>query len=114
VSREKLNIAIVGLGFSKEFIPIYQKHPHTVMYAICQRTKEELFEVGDQYGVGKRYQSFEVTFQRKNERLSPFSSAYPGPGDCKVVRFSVWNILDGSCHFSVDNDNRLAYLKIKL
>ena len=27
MSREKLNIAIVGLGFGKEFIPIYQHHP---------------------------------------------------------------------------------------
>ena len=51
MSRDKLNIAIVGLGFGKEFIPIYQNHPNTNMYAICQRTKEKLDEVGDQYGV---------------------------------------------------------------
>jgi len=59
VSRDKLNIAIVGLGFGKEFIPIYQSHPDTHMYAICQRTKEKLDEVGDQYGVTRRYRSFE-------------------------------------------------------
>ena len=47
MSREKLNIAIVGLGFGKEFIPIYQNHPNTNMYAICQRTREKLDEVGD-------------------------------------------------------------------
>jgi predicted dehydrogenase len=63
VSGDKLNIAIVGLGFGKEFIPIYQKHPDTEMYAICQRTKEKLNEVGDQYGVGKRYRSFEELIQ---------------------------------------------------
>ena len=59
MTRDKVNIAIVGLGFGKEFIPIYQKHPNTNMYAICQRTKEKLNEVGEQYGVGRRYQSFE-------------------------------------------------------
>ena len=34
------NVAIVGLRFGKEFIPIYQHHPNTNMYAICQRRKE--------------------------------------------------------------------------
>jgi predicted dehydrogenase len=63
VSRDNLNIAIVGLGFGKEFIPIYQNHPDTNMYAICQRTEEKLDEVGDQYGVRKRYPSFEELLQ---------------------------------------------------
>ena len=35
---DKINVAIIGLGFGAEFIPIYQHHPHTNMYAICQRT----------------------------------------------------------------------------
>jgi predicted dehydrogenase len=35
-----LNIAIVGLGFGAEFIPIYQLHPNANMYAICQRNVE--------------------------------------------------------------------------
>ena len=39
---DKLNIAIVGLGFGAEFIPIYQRHPHTNMYAICQRNQASL------------------------------------------------------------------------
>jgi len=59
MSQKKLNIAIVGLGFGAEFIPIYQNHPNTNMYAICQRTKEKLDQIGDQYKVGKRYTSFE-------------------------------------------------------
>ena len=63
MTSDKLNIAIVGLGFGKEFIPIYQKHPNTNMYAICQRTKAKLDEVGNQYGVEKRYQSFEELIQ---------------------------------------------------
>ncbi|MFB3829252.1 MAG: Gfo/Idh/MocA family protein [Bryobacteraceae bacterium] len=59
----KINVAIVGLGFGKEFIPIFQRHPNTNMYAICQRTKEKLDEVGDQFGVEKRYTSFEELIQ---------------------------------------------------
>jgi predicted dehydrogenase len=63
MSQKKLNIAIVGLGFGAEFIPIYQNHPNTNMYAICQRRKEKLDQIGDQYKVGKRYTSFEDLIQ---------------------------------------------------
>jgi len=55
---KKLNIAIVGLGFGKEFIPIYQHHPHTTMYAICQRNSMALDEVAKVYGVEHRYTDF--------------------------------------------------------
>ncbi len=54
----KINIAIVGLGFGAEFIPIYQRHPHTNMYAICQRTKEKLNAIGDAFGIEKRYSDY--------------------------------------------------------
>ncbi len=59
MTKNQLNIAIVGLGFGKEFIPIYQHHPHTTMYAICQRTQKTLDEVGETYGVSGRYTSFD-------------------------------------------------------
>src|SRR5258708_6915157 len=59
MSDKKINVAIVGLGFGAEFIPIYQRHPHAQMYAICQRTREKLDQVGNQYSVEKRYTSFE-------------------------------------------------------
>jgi predicted dehydrogenase len=56
---KKINIAIVGLGFGAEFIPIYQRHPNANMYAICQRTKSKLDEIGDSFGIEKRYTSYE-------------------------------------------------------
>ena len=56
---QKINVAIVGLGFGAEFIPIYQQHPNANMYAICQRTESKLNEVGDQYGIDVRYTSYE-------------------------------------------------------
>ncbi|WP_020595080.1 Gfo/Idh/MocA family protein [Spirosoma panaciterrae] len=54
-----LNIAIVGLGFGAEFIPIYQRHPNATMYAICQRNVDSLNKIGDAYGIEKRYSSFD-------------------------------------------------------
>ena len=59
MNGRKLNIAIVGLGFGKEFIPIYQKHPGTTLYAICQRTRSQLDKVGAIYGVERRFTNFD-------------------------------------------------------
>jgi predicted dehydrogenase len=60
---EKIRVALVGLGFGAEFIPIYQRHPDTVMYAISQRNAEKLDEIGDQFGVERRYTSYEELLQ---------------------------------------------------
>jgi predicted dehydrogenase len=57
-TTRKLNIAIVGLGFGAEFIPLWQKHPLTDCYAICQRNEQKLNAVGDYFGVSKRYTDF--------------------------------------------------------
>lgn len=59
MSDKKVNVAIVGLGFGAEFIPIYQRHPNANMYAICQRTEKKLHSVGDAFGIEKRYTRFE-------------------------------------------------------
>jgi predicted dehydrogenase len=55
----KINVAIVGLGFGAEFIPIYQRHPNANMYAICQRNKEKLDQIGDEFSIGKRYTDYD-------------------------------------------------------
>ena len=47
MSDQKVNVAIIGLGFGAEFIPIYQRHPNANMYAICQRSEDKLHQVGD-------------------------------------------------------------------
>ena len=56
-------VAIVGLGFGAEFIPIYQRHPNAEMAAICQRNPETLNEIGDKFGIEKRYTSYEEVLQ---------------------------------------------------
>ena len=58
MTARKINVAIVGLGFGTEFIPIYQRHPNANMYAICQRTRKKLDAIGDAFGVEKRYTDF--------------------------------------------------------
>jgi predicted dehydrogenase len=55
---KKLNIAVVGLGFGAEFIPIWQRHPNTNCYAICQRDPKKLKSIGDAFGIEVRYTDF--------------------------------------------------------
>jgi len=55
---EKLRVAIIGLGFGAEFIPIYQRHPRAEMFALCQRNRQHLDEVGDKFGVERRYTDY--------------------------------------------------------
>jgi predicted dehydrogenase len=55
----KVRVAIIGLGFGAEFIPIYQNHPDAEMAAICRRDKAELDKCGDKFGIKKRFTCYE-------------------------------------------------------
>lgn len=66
MSQKKINVAIVGLGFGAEFIPIYQKHLNTNMYAICQRDPAKLKTIGDAFKVEKRYTDYEELLKDPN------------------------------------------------
>lgn len=66
MAAKKLNVAIIGLGFGAEFIPIYQRHPHSNMYAICRRDREELNKIGDAFGVEKRYTDYDELLEDPN------------------------------------------------
>jgi len=59
MSKNKINVALIGLGFGAEFIPIYQNHPQAQLVAVCQRSKDKLDAIGDQFGIDKRYQDYQ-------------------------------------------------------
>jgi predicted dehydrogenase len=59
MSNKQLNIAMVGLGFGAEFLPIYAAHPNANIHALCRRNKEELNKCADQFDVPNRYTSYD-------------------------------------------------------
>lgn len=63
MSERKVRIAVVGLGFGAEFIPIHQAHPLVELVGICRRNEAELNRVGDAFGVAKRYPDYEALLQ---------------------------------------------------
>jgi predicted dehydrogenase len=57
--RKPVKVAIVGLGFGAEFIPIYQSHPDAEMYGICRRNEQEMNKIGDALNIPARFTEFE-------------------------------------------------------
>src|SRR5687768_14172250 len=74
---KKVRVAIVGLGFGAEFIPIYQAHPDAEMAAICRRNKAELDRCGDQFGVKKRYSDYNELLKDPNVDAVHINSPIP-------------------------------------
>ena len=74
---KKLNIAVVGLGFGAEFIPLWQKHPLTRCYAICQRDPKKLDAIGDYFGVEKRFTDFDALLKDPNVDAVHINSPIP-------------------------------------
>lgn len=50
-----LKVAVVGLRFGAEFVPLYQLHPDVGDVVICDTDPERLRAVGDQCGITERY-----------------------------------------------------------
>ncbi|HTK75742.1 MAG TPA: Gfo/Idh/MocA family oxidoreductase [Gemmataceae bacterium] len=63
---DKVRVAIIGLGFGAEFIPIYQAHPNAEIAAICRRNKKELDACGDRYGIKTRYTDYDQLLKDPN------------------------------------------------
>lgn len=81
---KKINVAIVGLGFGAEFIPIYQKHPNAVMYAICQRNETKLNEVGDEFGIDVRYTDYDELLKDPNVHAVHINTPIPNHGEQSI------------------------------
>ena len=77
MAAKKVRIAIVGLGFGAEFIPIYQAHPNAEMYAVCRRNKAELEKSGDHFGIKVRYTSYEDLLNDPNVDAVHINSPIP-------------------------------------
>ena len=55
---DPVQVAMIGLGFGAEFIPIYQAHPDANVAAVCRRNETELNAVADQFGIDLRRVSY--------------------------------------------------------
>ena len=56
---KNVNVAMIGLGFGAEFIPIYQAHPNTNVMALCRRNEAALKKSGEQFGIDGLYTDYD-------------------------------------------------------
>jgi len=80
MNNKKINIAIVGLGFGAEFIPIYQKHPNANLVAISQRNSSKLNELADAFKINKRYTSYDELLEDKEIDAVHINTPIPDHG----------------------------------
>jgi predicted dehydrogenase len=76
-SDRPIRVAIIGLGFGAEFIPIYQNYPGAEMYAICRRSQKGLDECGEKYGIKVRYTSYDDVLADPNVDAVHINSPIP-------------------------------------
>ena len=57
--QNKIRIAVVGLGFGAEFVPIYLDHPDVASVAICDSSSERLDRVGDRFSIKDRFKDLD-------------------------------------------------------
>lgn len=53
-ANRKINVALTGLSFGAEFVPIYLHHPNVESLTICDSDPEVLQKIGDRFEVEKR------------------------------------------------------------
>ncbi|QJW93458.1 Gfo/Idh/MocA family protein [Frigoriglobus tundricola] len=82
MSQKRVRVAIVGLGFGAEFIPIYQAHPDAEMYAVCRRNRAELDAAGEKFGIPpeRRFTDYEAMLKDPNIDAVHINSPIPDHG----------------------------------
>ena len=56
---KEIQVAVIGLGFGGEFVPIYKSMAGADCAAVCRRSEAELHQFADAFGVAKRYARYE-------------------------------------------------------
>ena len=59
MSDFQTRVAIVGLGFGAEFIPIYQAHPLAQLHRVCQRSADSLRTVAERFEIPHASQHYQ-------------------------------------------------------
>lgn len=80
-----VRVAMVGLGFGAEFIPIYQAHPDAEVHAICRRNEKEMNLVGDRFGISQRYTQFEDVLRDPDVDFVHINSPIPDHGQMTLA-----------------------------
>ena len=63
MKRNKIRVAVVGLGFGAEFVPIYLAHPDVESVALCDADSERLHQATGKFGIKQHFSDVEAVIQ---------------------------------------------------
>ncbi len=89
MSDQKINVVIVGMGFGKEYIPIYQKHPNIKAVGICTRNRNTLDELAARFHLDKDlcFENYEDVVKRSD--IDAIHVVTPVPEHAQMVLASL-------------------------
>ncbi|HSI76686.1 MAG TPA: Gfo/Idh/MocA family oxidoreductase [Lunatimonas sp.] len=89
MSQKKFTVVIVGMGFGKEFIPIYQSHPNIKDVGICTRNQKTLDELATKFNLNRDlcFTNFEDV--PKREDVDAIHIVTPVPEHAKMTIASL-------------------------
>ena len=72
----KLRVALVGVSFGAEFIPIYLKHPDVDSLVLVDTNEKLLNTVGDKFLLEERLTDFNAMLENHRRRPSGNTACY--------------------------------------
>lgn len=64
--EQKIRMAVVGLGFGAEFVPIYRDHPNVEAVTICDSNSTRLQEVAGKFSIVRRFDDIQDVLSAPN------------------------------------------------
>lgn len=81
---KKIRVALVGLGFGAEFLPIYNDHPNAEVVAVCQRNKEKAEAIAQNFGISKVYTSYDELLKDPEIDAVHINTPIPNHGEQSI------------------------------
>ena len=85
----KINVVIVGMGFGKEFIPIYQKHPNINAVGICTRNQDTLNDLKEKFDLDESFLFTNFEDVVKREDVDAIHIVTPVPEHARMTLASL-------------------------
>ncbi len=85
----KITVVIVGMGFGKEFIPIYQKHPNIKAVGICTRNQDTLDELKARFDLDENLLFTEYEDVVKRDDVDAIHIVTPVPEHARMTLASL-------------------------
>ncbi|EON77067.1 putative NADH-dependent oxidoreductase-possiblyglucose-fructose dependent oxidoreductase [Lunatimonas lonarensis] len=89
MSDQKITVVIVGMGFGKEFIPIYQSHPNIKEVGICTRNPKTLDELATRFNLNRDLCFTDFEEVPKRDDVDAIHIVTPVPEHAKMTLASL-------------------------